>query len=183
MKTGRNSSRGFTLIEIMVVVGVMGIILAMGVPSILKSIKREGMRKAVADVEEVCSNARARAILGGSETTVVFHPLEKRLEVGGAAPVPTEGGGDGDAFPVSAPAPASTRSSGLSAVLPDEITIEMLDINLLEYNESEVARIRFFPNGTSDEMTLILHSSKRNEYFKVSTEVTTGLVSSEPFAR
>jgi hypothetical protein len=51
----------------------------------------------------------------------------------------------------------------------------MLDINLSEYRESELARVRFFPNGTSDEMTLILRSD-RNEYRKVWLEVTTGLV-------
>jgi hypothetical protein len=51
-----------------------------------------------------------------------------------------------------------------------------LDINLSEYRESEWARVRFFPNGTSDEMTLVLRSEK-NEWRKVSLEVTTGLAS------
>lgn len=166
----------FTLIEIMVVVGVMGIMLAMGIPSILKAIKREGMRKAVNDVIEVCSNARARAILGGTETEVVFHPMERRFEVGGGRVSSSTPDGAGDTQGNGQPA---SSGSGLAAQLPDDITIEMLDVNLLEYREAELARVRFFPNGTSDELTLILRSPK-NEWQKITIEVTTGLASAEP---
>jgi prepilin-type N-terminal cleavage/methylation domain-containing protein len=176
MKTARHSSRAFTLIEIMVVVGIMGIILAMGIPSIIRVLKREGMRKAVNDVVEVCSNARARAILSGQQTEVVFYPLEGRFSVGGSSSAPAAG--DSGGISVHAPSP-SPAGSGLSGQLPDEITIEMLDINLLEYKESDSARIHFYPNGTSDEMTLVLHSTnekdQKDAWQKVWLEVTTGL--------
>jgi hypothetical protein len=52
----------------------------------------------------------------------------------------------------------------------------MLDVNLSEYRESDFVRVRFFPNGTSDEMTLILRSSQ-NEQRGITLEVTTGLAS------
>ena len=29
----------------------------------------------------------------------------------------------------------------------------MLDINLTEYKDADVARVRFYPNGTCDELT------------------------------
>jgi hypothetical protein len=51
-----------------------------------------------------------------------------------------------------------------------------LDINLSEYKDSEWARVRFYPNGTSDEMTVVLHSD-RNEWRKITLELTTGLAS------
>jgi prepilin-type N-terminal cleavage/methylation domain-containing protein len=159
--------KAFTLIEIMVVVGLMGILLAMGIPSILKVLKREGMRKAVNDVIEVCGNARARAIFSGTETEVVFYPLERRFQVSGGGGVRRAEDSEGEASPPAA-------DSGLAAELPESISIEMLDINLLEYRESETARVRFFPNGTSDELTLILRSDK-NEWRKIWLEVTTGL--------
>jgi prepilin-type N-terminal cleavage/methylation domain-containing protein len=168
MKTNRaTTSQAFTLIEIMVVVGVMGVLLTMGIPSILKVIKREGMRKAVKEVQDVCSNARARAIFSGTQAEVVFHPLEKRFEVGGTGGAAS--GGEG-----ASERPSRLEGEGLSGQLPNEITIEMLDVNLLEYRESEVAHVRFFPNGTSDEMTLILRSDK-NEFRKIWLEVTTAL--------
>jgi prepilin-type N-terminal cleavage/methylation domain-containing protein len=172
-----HTKAAFTLIELMVVLGIMAIIMAMGIPSILRIWRKEGMRKATADVVEVCSKARAQAILSGSPMDVVFHPLERRLEIGGGSgggggsPPRTEGEGE---FAVERRATPSSSDS--SAQISEEIMIEMLDINLSEYKDSEWARVRFFPNGTSDEMTLVLRSDK-NVWRKVSLEVTTGLAS------
>jgi hypothetical protein len=58
-------------------------------------------------------------------------------------------------------------------LIPEDFSIEMLDINLSEYRESEWARVRFYPNGMSDEMTLVLRSPKM-EYKKITLEITTG---------
>lgn len=167
-----SARRAFTLIEIMVVVGIIAIIVGIGIPSLVMSLKREGMRKAVNDVTEVLSSARAQAILSGNEVHVMFYPLERRFSVGGSPPAAEYTG---------EPAPKPQRSSAptsLSGQLPEEISIEMFDVNLLEYRESEWVRVRFFPNGTSDEMTLVLRSPK-NEWQKISLEVTTGLATAE----
>jgi prepilin-type N-terminal cleavage/methylation domain-containing protein len=159
-------AKAFTLIEIMIVVGIMGIILAIGIPSIVPVLKKQGMRKAVEDVLEVCRNARARAIFKGVQTEVMFYPLEGRFNIVGAS-VP-----EGDT-------PSNNAQSGTSGKIPDTITIEMLDINLQEYRESEWCRVRFHPNGTSDEMTLILCSDKGDRR-KIKIEVTTGLAVAGP---
>lgn len=163
----------FTLIEIMVVVAIMGVILTIGIPSIYHMTKKEGMRRAVSEVWEVCNNARAQAIFRGSPVEVVFYPTERRFAIGGGStPQPQ----DGPDFVEQKPAPQS--GSGMAGQFPEDIIIEMLDINLLEYRDSEMARVRFFPNGTSDELTLILRSSK-NEWRMISLEVTTGRMSIE----
>ena len=49
----------------------------------------------------------------------------------------------------------------------------MLDINLQDIGASEWARVRFFPNGTSDEMTIVLHD--RDDWRKITLEFSTGL--------
>ena len=89
------AGRAFTLIEIMIVVAIIGLIAAMGVPSILQIFRKEGMRKAVSDVQQLLSDARARAIFSGRTTEVVFHPAEKRLEIADApadaSPAPLAG--------------------------------------------------------------------------------------------
>ena len=59
-----------------------------------------------------------------------------------------------------------------------ELALAMIDVNLTEYKDSEEARVRFYPNGTADELTVIAHS-ERGEYFKMSLEATTGLPSWE----
>ncbi|HYT60008.1 MAG TPA: type II secretion system protein, partial [Haliangiales bacterium] len=56
-----HSRRAFTLIEIMVVVGVLAIVLAMGVPPFIRMMRKDSLRQAVSDIEEACSKARAEA--------------------------------------------------------------------------------------------------------------------------
>jgi len=153
----------FTLIEIMVVVGLIGMILAMSAPSLYRLYHKEGLEKILSDFDDICRAARGRAILGNQITKIVFHPLDRTCAVEGGAP-PQKGFG----------APV------LSTQFPDTITIEMLDVNLREYKDADSAEVRFFPNGTSDEMTLILLSDK-NARKKVSLEVTTGLPIIEDF--
>ena len=150
--------RAFTLIELMVTVGIIGLILAMGVPTLYHFFHKEGFRKSVGDMMEACSTARSRAILGQLTTELVFHPAKKSCEVSGGA-----GGGWG--------------GWAASTVFADDVSIEMLDVNLSEFKDADVARVRFFPNGTSDEMTLIIRSG--NEWRKISLELTTGLASLE----
>jgi hypothetical protein len=44
-----------------------------------------------------------------------------------------------------------------------------------------VARVHFFPNGTCDELTLVLHSS--DEWEKITLEFSTALASVGPVTR
>ncbi len=159
------SASAFTLIEIMMVAAIMGLVAAMGVPSILSALHEEPMRKAVNDTLEILSHARAQAILHGQTTTVNFNPQAHQVEFGGGA---------------DSTAPA-TRIGSMpinSAQLDNSIIIEALDINLVEYKDADAAPVRFFPNGTSDEMTLVLHSG--DQWRKITLEVTTALASAGP---
>ena len=67
------------------------------------------------------------------------------------------------------------RAAVTSAEFDSSVVIEGLGINNFDYTESDKASVRFFPNGTSDEMTLVLSSG--GEYRKITLEVTTALVS------
>jgi prepilin-type N-terminal cleavage/methylation domain-containing protein len=159
------SIRAFTLIEVMMVAAIIGLIAAMGVPSILSAFHEEPMRKAVNDSLEILSHARAQAILHGQITTVDFHPLNREIAFNGGADS-------------SAPSTRIGAKPVNSAQFDNTIGIEALDINLLEYKDSDEARVRFFPNGTSDEMTLVLRSG--GDWRKISLEVTTALASAGP---
>jgi prepilin-type N-terminal cleavage/methylation domain-containing protein len=168
------AARGFTLIELMIVMGIMAIVMAMGAPAIYRVWNREPIRQAAADLQEVCSNARARAILGGTMTEVVFHPNAGHFEVAGAA---APAGGSGSA-PTAPGVAVSLSGTGLSGQLSEHVAFEMLDVNQLEYRDKEIARVRFYPNGTCDELTVVLLSDK-GERRLLRTELTTGLVSVE----
>ena len=170
----RHHSLAFTLIEIMIVVAIMGIVMTMSVPIVYKVWHKAPMRKAVSDIVEVCSHARARAILQGTMTQVTFHPKENRLELSGVAGPARTGGEDSGAAAFVAPA---ATGSGLSAKLDPQIIIETLDINMsgMEFNDAESATVRFYPNGISDEMRMILFDGR--ERMGIELEITTGLAS------
>jgi hypothetical protein len=142
------------------------------------------MNQAIADIIEVCSTARAQAILQGKEFNVEFHPRAGTLQVVAGKSIGPARVNTGPSMPSPAPAvPSSSPSSspsGFSAKLSDRILIELLDINKLphDFREDESAWVRFFPDGTCDELTLILLSD-RNERREITLEVTTGLASVE----
>jgi prepilin-type N-terminal cleavage/methylation domain-containing protein len=154
--TNRSRCAAFTLIEIMIVVGIMGFILAAGVPTMYRLMHREGFRKTVSEIVEVCNSARSQAILQSTPIDVMFYPQDGRCEVAGA----------------SGPSGGLVRATRIDR---DTTFIEMLDVNLTEYKDAESARVRFYPNGTCDELTLVLRSDK-GEWRKISLEITTGLV-------
>ena len=148
----------------MMVVAVIGLIMATGVPAILSITREVPLRKAVNDVTEICSHARAQAVLGGQTTTVVFHPRNRQMALSGA-----------DASGASAPSTRVGRAAVNAAEFGPSVVIEGLGIYNFDYTDSPEARVRFFANGTSDEMTLVLSSN--GEYRKITLEVTTALAS------
>jgi prepilin-type N-terminal cleavage/methylation domain-containing protein len=155
----------FTLIELMMVVAIIGLMMATGVPAILSVTREAPMRKAVNDVMEICSHARAQAILQGQTMTVVFHPRLRQVALSGST---------GASAP-SAPATRVGKAAVNAAEFDPSVVIEGLGINNFDYTESDEARVRFFANGTSDEMTLVLSSG--GEYRKITLDVTTALAS------
>ena len=72
------------MIEIMIVLGIIAIMAAVGIPAFYKAFRKEALRQAVSDIVEVLSNARARAILGGVPMEVVIRPQERSMSIGGA---------------------------------------------------------------------------------------------------
>jgi type II secretion system protein H len=168
----------FTLLEIMMVVAIVGLMMTMTVPAILRTVHQEPLRKAVNDVMNICSHARTQAILHGKITCVVFHPRLKEVTL---ATIASTNSTDDFSSPDTTGGGTKTAAYDASALnstkFADSVTIDMLDVNLTEYKDANEARVLFFPNGTSDEMTLILHSG--DQYRKISLEVLTGLASLE----
>jgi hypothetical protein len=51
----------------------------------------------------------------------------------------------------------------------------MIDVNFVEHKELETARVRFHPNGTCDEFTLIVQDPEHDQWRKITLEVVTAL--------
>jgi prepilin-type N-terminal cleavage/methylation domain-containing protein len=156
---------GFTLVEIMIVVAILGLVLAMGAPSFVRVLSKEPLRQAVADVSEILGHARATAILRGL-------PTQARLHADGLVTVdllspPIEPGAD----PEEEPTPLMMRR------LDPDIAITLLEINFRSQMDQPIARVRFHPNGTSDDFTLVLEY--RDGMRKISLDPITSLVDVE----
>jgi len=100
--------------------------------------------------------------------------LPCRFKSGDADPGSTPPADSGEAKPAMRAPPNPYTSS---AKLSDDVRIEMCDVNFTEYLDQDVARVRFYPNGTCDELTLILRSDL--EWRKISLECVTSLAQVE----
>jgi len=128
---------GFTLIEIMIVVGIIVIVMAFGIPAFVDALKRRPMGAATLDLQNACLEARKQAIKNGAPTELVL-TAEGRLSVTGA----------GAAF---------------DKQLDPEIKFDEVYVNRINVEEDAEARVHFFPNGTSDEFNVRFHSSQRDQ--------------------
>ena len=69
--------------------------------------------------------------------------------------------------------PAAEGRGAFSARLPDELVVEMVDVNLRECKDEEEARVRFYPNGTCDSLTVVLQW-RMQQWRKISVDMVTG---------
>jgi len=145
MKTKTN---GFTLIEIMMVVAILGLTLTMGFPIFLRAIRREGMGKVERDLVQACQSARRAAIMNNQTTDLVIRPLDRTFGVAGAFE---------------------------TVEMPGNIAIEALGINFQPMQEADEARVHFYPAATSDEFIIILHSTD-GSYLTLYLDCITALV-------
>jgi prepilin-type N-terminal cleavage/methylation domain-containing protein len=188
----RNLLSAFTLIELLVVVAIMGIILTISVPFMNTAISgNKGMNGAVKMVQEACSTARAWAILQQTTQELRIRPGDGVFEVGASS-----GGAvarmdrlesknlAGEEWrmmnePMAPAAPAKSGGGSFSAKLPEGVVVEGLGVNGEDWTEDAAATVRFYPNGTCDEMSVVLYRAETNERRNVWLEVITGLADIE----
>ena len=134
----------------MIVIAIMALVVAVGVPAMFRVFQKDSLRQVVIDIVEACNQARAQAILDGTEKALVLNMQERTI---------------------SAP--------GHEAVhIPDRVMVELVGVNFVDVKDMPSVNVRFFPNSTSDEFTIVLRSDQ-NEIRKISLEVVTALADVE----
>jgi Tfp pilus assembly protein FimT len=140
----------------MVVVAIMGIIVAAGVPSLYGFFHKSGVRKTMSDIVDTCKSARKKAIMTGTVSTLIIHPKDGTMEVEGGA------GSDYSGW---------AQSAKIEGARLEALKINNSHDDMSQYDQ---VRVRFFPNGTSEEMILILLTDD-GKMQGVSLELTTAL--------
>ena len=151
---------GFTLLEIMVVVGLLGLVMAIGLPAMVRTVKKAPLHQSVQDVLDGLSQARAQAILQGvparfvlrGDGTLSVSLLRRTADDSGIGP------GEGANHPASASV-ASEPGGGFLATIDPEVAVRFIGVNLVEQMDAEEVQVVFHPNGTSDDFTLVLENA------------------------
>jgi prepilin-type N-terminal cleavage/methylation domain-containing protein len=147
---------GFTLIEIMIVVAIIAVVMATSIPMIWKAMSKNELSRAVNDVMEGCKAARDRAILSGKPYEFIVHNRGDLIVA--PMPAPPSGGEMGGAAPdKSVPfQPTGSLMPAFPRKLGEDVIVQLIDVNFVDHMDMPEARVRFFPNGTSDEFTIVL---------------------------
>ncbi|MCX8157402.1 MAG: prepilin-type N-terminal cleavage/methylation domain-containing protein [Verrucomicrobiae bacterium] len=127
----------FTLVELMIVVAIMGLVVGIGIPAIFRAAEKDALRATVTAMMEACQAARAQAILSGQTQTLMLRPRERAFEAPGKG----------------------------SFVVPQNVGIDALEVNFVDVREFDHAPVRFYPNGTSDEFTVVFSSARHEQRF------------------
>jgi len=138
-------SKGFTLVELIVVMAILAVVTALVTPSFSRTLASARLRSAASDVRTSLARGRALAVAAAKERTVVFD-----LSRG-------EFGVDNEAV---RRLPETIR---LGAVLPGE-----------ERMEEGNVRIRFFPDGSGDEAEISV-TAEDGGTLRVTVDPLTGL--------
>lgn len=85
--TGKAEQNGFTLLEMLVVLSILGLITGIAFPALERGIAQQRYRMAIGAVEAALHGARANSIARGAETPFVSPPMPE-----GVALTVTRGG-------------------------------------------------------------------------------------------
>lgn len=163
----------FTLIEVMIVIAIVGIVMTAGIPMMWKALSKDQLSKAVNDVIEGCKTARDRAILQNRPYDfVIRNRSEKDAELTVEAARIKDPSGlafPGSDKPMREP---GSLMGDFPRKLGDDVMIELLDVNFVDHMGATEARVRFYPNGTSDEFTILMKKDGVQRHVRV--DIITG---------
>ncbi len=179
-RVSRPPRAGFTLVELLMVLAILGIIVGIGLPAAVNTVRKGPMRQAISDLEEGFLKARMLAILTSQPAELVIRAADGSLEV------LSVGGGGSDPATAAEPAPAvpAPEAEGqprreplpsFSARFHDTVAFKQLVVNLRDAMDEPEVAVRFQPNGTCDAFQAVLFS-EAGEQRRISLEITTGRV-------
>lgn len=189
-RPGTSRPHGFTLLELMIVLGIAAILMTMTIPFVGGILNDRPVVKTTNDILDVLSQARAQAILKGKPAVVrifprqgVFKALPAGVYVEKADPAALEATA---ALTPSLPEdPAAVSHSDLdsgnavaTAVLPEDIVLEMVDINFVSRKDDELAEAFFYPNGTCDALTIVFQRGS-DQWRLIRVDILTGMAEFE----
>jgi type II secretory pathway pseudopilin PulG len=172
------------MVEVMLVIAIMAVTLAIGIPAVFQGVRKSPIRQAIGDLQEGCRSARMMAIMQGRTAEMVIRAEDGQIVVRPAPEQATESslGAGGSADPSLTLAatetadagsrPPASRVPGFSAHLSESVAFKVLKLNQRDQMDFDETRVRFFPNGTCDEFDAVLLADNGEER-RITLEITT----------
>jgi len=181
--------RGFSLIEIMIVLVIMSVMLAVAGPRVAKSMRGLTLRSTTKKIAGAMRYARSRAVNTGRIYNVVFDAENNRVVLLQAQKISLGDTVAGAAEPEqpetlednAGDSPQVPQQEKKIYTLPEGIrfgTISVGDSESSEQEGDEIYRMAFFPNGTSFGGEIVLTDEKERTY-AIEVNFMTGVVSVE----
>lgn len=170
----------------MIVIGIIVLVMTAGIPLMTRAMNKNQLAKAINDTLEGCKLARDRAILQNkpydfvirnrTENDAEITVEEARVKDAGATPSAMAGTSAGTSAAPAGTAGSARDSGSLLGDFPrklgDDVAVELVYVNMIDHMGASEARVRFFPNGTSDEfMVTFAHEGNRRT---VKVDIITG---------
>jgi len=192
--TASLSARGFTLIEIMIVLVVMGIVIAFAGPRVAGGLMGQAVRTATLQTAAMLRYARSKAVNTGCRYHVIFDGGTRRVILlqgrpedmsgrpasGGAFDAGLSGGDTPlpEGFDGADAGPDQTEAEMREYFLPDGVFFEnviIADIDSAGIGAHEVMMLTFYPSGMSPG-ALVTIADKRGRRFFISVDTIAGNV-------
>ena len=140
---------GFTLVEMMVVVAIMGLLLGLAMLNFRAISQKEPLEQAVSDVEGLCRSARSEAIVKSRPMDLTINSETGQLLLSTAPhAVNTPDSETGMLIAMVEEAVVIDQAS-----LPPDVEMEIIiPEDIMDSETPGVVVIRFYPNGTAEPL-------------------------------
>lgn len=182
--------RGFTLVEIMIVLAVMSLILAFAAPRMAGNLLGLTLETTAKKIAGALRYARSQALNTGITHAAIFDTEQNRLIIA-ALIKPSAGGMPAAAVAAAAaveeavePEPAEGRlpkQDIKTYPLPEEVRFETIAIGgelCKDSGGNDICQMVFFPDGTTQGGEIIIADTKQRTY-SIDINFLTGIVSLE----
>ena len=142
-------SAGFTLVEMMVVVAIMGLLLGLAVLNFRAISQKEPLEQAVSDVEGLCRRARSEAIVKSRAMDLTIDSGTGQLLLSTAPHAINSSDPETGAFTSTLQEAVGIDQTSPSSDVEMEIVIPE---DIMDSETPGVVVIRFYPNGTAEPL-------------------------------
>ena len=164
----RARPRGFSLLELIVVIALIAIVAAVALPNLAAQVQGSAVRSVVMDIMSLSKQARSLAALKGSPCELVLDPEERRMRLAWSAANKTNEEKSTASLESDVQFSTVEKAQGdiQSAMARRQVPAS---VKITRDGRESAASIIFYPDGTAEECQLkVLGAGGREVWVKIS---------------